>query len=94
VEDEIARVETSFNGDLVDQIADLGSRDPVNPKGCLLCAHSQRLSDLLSKHPACSARIQLHRAAEKRTGIHVADEHEHVGQRRFSPAQAIADRSG
>ena len=93
VQNEVARIEPALHRDFMDEIADLGGGDPVDAECGFLNGHAQGPGDLLVENAACVFRIETHRPAEEDIGIHVADEHEHVGQGGFGPTEAVANRA-
>ena len=94
VQHEVARVEASFHGDLVDQVGDLRRGDAVDADGGLLHAHAERLCDLFREDPPGGLGVEGDGAAEESARVHVAHQQHDIGERGLLPAETVADRAG
>ncbi|MCY1240562.1 hypothetical protein D9M72_534170 [compost metagenome] len=91
---EVARVQPAFHRDLTNQIGDLRRRHAIDPERCLLNRQTQRTGNLFLEYASSALLVEFHSTPEKDLRIHVADQHEHVGQRRLIATEVIAHRPG
>ena len=92
MKDEVPRIKPAFDRDLTNEVSDLGCRHPIDAERRLLDGEPERGRDPGIEHLPRAREIKCHRPAEEDARVHVANEHEDVGECWLVAAKAVAHR--